>query len=103
MLLHELYFAVVHGSNVRVLFLGALVSAYPVGEPKSTVVVDGIDSVWKDLGEAGEIHAESDARRDVNIADFPGGGGEEGETHVFPSRKRICSGSISLMAGTILS
>ena len=42
MLLHELYFTIIHLSNVCILLLQTLVSTDPVWKSKTTIVVDGI-------------------------------------------------------------
>lgn len=98
-LLHESGLTIIHPSDVLVLLLAALVAANAVGEAKAAVVVDGVHGIGEDLIEAGEVHAET-----IGLSVFVGGFSTKTvETYVFPSMKRICSGSTLRIAGTMRS
>lgn len=61
-LLHELHLAIVHSTNVALLFFCTLESTDSVREPKTTVVMDGVYRVVPYSVEACEVHAESVSR-----------------------------------------
>lgn len=99
-LLHKLHLAIVHSTNVALLFFCSLESTDTVRESKATVVMDGVYRVVPYSVEACEVHAESVSR--VSSARLQKDNFMD-STHVLPSKNRIWSGSIFLIAGTIRS
>lgn len=99
MLLHKFDLSVVHPSNVAFLFLCTLESADAVGEPKPAVIVDRVYGVFPDFVESCKVHTKAVAKCLSVCSNCT----RVWESYVLPSRKRMWSGSIALIAGTMRS